>query len=61
MFQGHSDVHDILIRSQIADSILIIGVVDGACIDTVVLSVLAFPGFAISQRAETRIQTSAVV
>lgn len=59
MFQGHSDVHDILIRSQIAGSILIIGLVAGAYIDTVVLSVLASPGFA-SQRGETRIQTAGV-
>lgn len=61
MFQGHCDIHDILIKSQIAASILIIDLVAGACIDTVGLSVLASPGFATSQMREPRIQRAGVV
>lgn len=39
MFWGHSNAHDILIKSQIADSLLIIDLVAGAWIETVGLSV----------------------
>lgn len=39
MFWGHSNVHDTLIKSQIAGSILTIDLVAGAWIETVSLSV----------------------
>lgn len=57
MFQGLGDAHGYLLKSQITDSILIIGLVAAACIDTVGLSILA----STSQTRETRIQTAGVV